>query len=101
MSESGMLYNFEWDPQKAGLNRAKHGVAFEEAATVFLDPAALSMPDTEHGGTEERWITMGFSSRGRLLVVCHTFKEVARKRCRVRFISSRRATRKERSSYGK
>ena len=51
-----MQYNFEWDPVKAHANRKKHGVGFEEAATVFLDPRALSLFDTTHGQGEDRWI---------------------------------------------
>ena len=101
MSDFTMTYDFEWDPIKKERNLIKHGVAFEEAATVFLDPDALSELDSKHGGFEERWITMGFSTGGRLLVVCHTFDEVGRRRCRIRLISSRRAARKERQSYGK
>ena len=68
-------YDFEWDPFKAIANRQKHGVPFEEATTVFLDPRALSVYDAEHGEREERWVMMGISSVGRLLVVCHTFRE--------------------------
>jgi len=82
-------------------NLTKHGVGFEEAATVFLDPSALSIYDTEHNEVEDRWTTMGFSSGGRLLVVCHTFQVMDRRRSRIRIISSRRSTRKERKFYGK
>ena len=101
MANPTMIYDFEWDPTKAKMNLAKHGVGFEEAATVFLDAGALSVYDSEHSEGEDRWITMGFSSGGRLLVVCHTFEVMDRKRCGVRIISSRRSTRKERVSYGK
>ncbi|MEW6440016.1 MAG: BrnT family toxin [bacterium] len=95
------IYDFEWDPLKARMNHRKHGVGFEEAATVFLDSGALSVYDSEHSEVEDRWITMGFSSGGRLLVVCHTFEEIDRRRYRVRIISSRRTTRKERQFYAK
>jgi uncharacterized protein len=101
MAAPTIIYEFEWDPAKARTNLTKHGVGFEEAATVFLDADALSAYDSEHSETEERWITMGFSSAGRLLVVCHTFEVVDRRRCRVRIFSSRRSTRKERAFYGK
>ena len=63
-----MRYDFEWDPQKAKSNFHKHGVSFEDAATVFQDANALSIFDDEHSIKEERWITLGISSSGRLLV---------------------------------
>ena len=68
-------FTFEWDPEKAYYNCNKHGIAFEEAATVFKDPKALSIFDPDHSRTEDRWITMGISEKGRLLVVSHTFLE--------------------------
>jgi uncharacterized DUF497 family protein len=52
-------YNFEWDPKKAHSNKDKHGVSFEEAATVFLDPMAMTIYDPDHGEIEDRWITIG------------------------------------------
>lgn len=64
-----MIYEFEWDPEKARANQHKHGVPFEEAATVFLDPRAVSLYDEEHSEQEDRWITLGFASTGRILVV--------------------------------
>ena len=54
-----MNYNFEWDPQKARLNHKKHGIRFEEAATIFRDPKALTIFDPDHSKIEDRWITMG------------------------------------------
>ncbi|MFO7910845.1 MAG: BrnT family toxin [Desulfotignum sp.] len=54
-------YNFEWNPVKGGENQHKHGVAFDEAATVFRDSNALSIFDSDHSESEERWITMGLS----------------------------------------
>ena len=101
MTDPTTIYDFEWDPIKARMNLTKHGVGFEEADTVFLDPGALSVYDTEHSEVEDRWITMGFSSGGRLLLVCHTFKVADHTHCRIRIISSRRSTRKERIFYGK
>ncbi len=86
--------NFDWDPKKAELNRRKHGVSFDEAATVFLDPMAVSGPDPEHSIGEDRYITFGFSSLGRLLAVCHTYRPGA-----IRIISARRAARGERKMY--
>jgi len=99
MADSTTIFDFEWDRKKARMNLNKHGVGFEEAATVFLDAGALSVYDSEHSEAEDRWITMGFSSGGRLLVVSHTFDVVDRRRCHVRIISSRRPTRKERVFY--
>lgn len=95
-----MNYDFEWDPNKARANHRKHRVAFEQAATVFRDPRALSVFDDAHSGTEERWITLGISAGGSLLVVHHTFEEVDPHRVRIRIISSRRATEEETRQYG-
>lgn len=92
-------YNLEWDPEKAKGNLAKHEVAFESAATVFLDPNALSVFDEDHSGEEERWITMGFDGSGALLVVHHTFQNVDESTCAVRVISARKATKTEAHQY--
>ncbi len=93
-------YNFEWDPWKAKINRDKHGVAFDEAATVFKDSKAVSIFDPDHGETEERWITLGISEKGRLLVVIHTFVEDRKDTVTIRLISSRKAKKKEIKTYG-
>ena len=85
---------YEWDPAKATANVRKHGVSFEEAASVFLDPAALTFPDPDHSGDEERAITIGQSARQRVLFVAHTEPED-----RLRIISARRATRQEQDQY--
>lgn len=94
-----MVYNFEWDHQKARSNLEKHKVAFEEAATVFRDPRALNMYDPDHSESEDRWITLGIGSSGRLLVVCHTFNEESEESVLVRIYSARRPTSKESRSY--
>ena len=86
--------NFDWDPQKAEVNLRKHGLSFDEAATVFLDPMAVSGPDPEHSVGEDRYITFGFSRLGRLLAICHTYRPGA-----IRIISARRVTRGERKIY--
>jgi len=93
-------YNFEWDPLKARDNRDKHGVTFDEAATVFRDSKALSIFDPDHSETEDRWITKGISEKGRLLVVAHTFQEESEDAVAIRIISSRKATKKETETYG-
>ncbi|OGV83466.1 MAG: hypothetical protein A3K19_17615 [Lentisphaerae bacterium RIFOXYB12_FULL_65_16] len=94
-----MQYDFEWDTGKARTNRTKHGVSFEEAATVFSDPGMLTLYDDEHSGQEERWVTLGISATGRLLVVCHTFREESDDTVRVRIFSSRKATTPETAQY--
>ena len=86
--------NFEWDPRKAAENLRRHGVAFDEAATVFGDPFAVTFPDPDHSGTEERLITFGLSLQNRLLVVSHTSR-----RPRIRIISARLMARRERKIY--
>jgi len=94
-----MNYNFEWDPVKATSKRQKHRVSFEEAVTIFLDPCALSLYDDAHSQEEDRWITLGISSSGRLLVVCHTFRRMERSAGSIRIFSSRKATKRESKQY--
>ena len=94
-----MQYNFEWDPVKARSNRAKHSVDFEEAATVFRDPEMLTLYDDEHSVDEDRWITLGISARGRLLIVCHTYREETTDSAVIRIFSSRKATKHEIQEY--
>ena len=81
---------FEWRSEKAAENLKKHGVSFEEAVTVFYDPLAATFDDPDHSLGERRFITVGYSSRGRLLIVCHTERKGA-----LRLISARRATARE------
>jgi uncharacterized protein len=85
---------FTWDVTKADLNRRKHGVDFDEAATVFGDPLAGTFPDTDHSIGELRLISVGRSFAGRLLVVGHTESPEE-----VRIISARPATTHERKAY--
>ena len=68
-------FNFKWDPQKAAAIVRKHGISFERAAAVFQDREALSLYDQAHSQSEDRWITLGMDSQGRLLVVSHTWRE--------------------------
>jgi uncharacterized protein len=95
------LYQFEWDPQKARQNVSKHGIAFERATTIFLDPRALSEFDEEHSQTENRWITMGLDRAGTLLVVCHDYRDETDSSARIRLISARQATKNEIKQYKK
>jgi uncharacterized DUF497 family protein len=67
-----MPLEFAWDLRKARSNLAKHGVAFEEASTIFGDSLSLTIPDPEHSHMERRHITMGTTFNGKLLVVVHT-----------------------------
>ena len=86
---------YEWDPVKAAANAKKHRVTFEEAASVFLDPSALTFWDPEHSDEEDREITIGRSVRRRVLFVAHAARAGG-----VRIISARRATRREQKQYG-
>ncbi len=83
-----------WDLAKAILNREKHGVDFEEAATIFRDPLLLVQPDLEHSQEEQRWLALGQSVHQLLLVVVHTDDDRT-----IRMISARKATPKERRRY--
>jgi uncharacterized protein len=94
-----MRFEFDWDPVKAVSNVAKHGVSFEEAMPVFLDPLALSRPDEDSSMEEERWVTMGQGQDTKLLVVVHTHAEIAEDTVAVRIISVRRPTRREIRQY--
>ena len=89
-----MPLNFEWDEAKAKSNVRKHGVGFEEAATVFADPLSLTISDPAHSQAEDRFIILGESFSGKLLVVVHTERGD-----NLRIISARRATRRERENY--
>ena len=84
----------EWDEEKNALNVQKHGVSFEEAATVFGDPLSDTFDDPDHSAEENRFITTGTSEKGRLLIVSHTDREG-----RIRIISARELTKQERRSY--
>lgn len=88
-----------WDTAKAHSNLAKHGVTFAQAATVLLDPLAVTVFDAAHSQDEERWFTLGLSSEGTLLAVAHTYQSTDTGQARVRIISAREATRRERQQY--
>ena len=93
-----MRIDFDWDPAKAASNAGKHGVSFEEAIMAFRDPMALSFLDLD-SADEERWITLGEATTGNLLLVVHTWAEIAPDRSLVRIISARRPTRNEMRQY--
>jgi len=88
---------FAWDEGKAEDNRRKHGVAFEEAATVFADENGRLKHDPDHSQEEDRFILLGFSAKLRLLLVCHAYRENDEV---IRIISARKATPNERKQYG-
>jgi hypothetical protein len=86
-----------WDDAKAQENVRKHGVSFEEAATVFADENARMKHDPDHSREEDRFILLGFSAKLRLLLVCHAYRENDEM---IRIISARKATPNERRQYG-
>ena len=85
---------FEWDPAKATANEQKQGVTFEEAASVFGDPLAVTFYDPKHSDDEDRYLTIGLSAAGRIILLSHTDRGDA-----VRIISAREATSAERKGY--
>jgi uncharacterized DUF497 family protein len=89
---------FEWDPRRAEANAAKHGVSFDDAVTVFLDPEALDGPDLQHSSAEERFRRLGRSADGRVLMVAYTIRRSGDAEA-IRVISARRASRREREAY--
>jgi len=90
---------FTWDVQKAIANFDKHGVSFEEAATVFADPEGLHLEDKQHSKKELRFYRIGESSNGRILIVVFTVRKVRDDKETIRIISARQASRKERQAY--
>jgi uncharacterized DUF497 family protein len=90
---------FSWDAAKALGNIGKHGVSFEEAATVFSDPEGLDWEDLEHSPIESRSVRLGFSIAGRILFVVYTIRRLKNGKETIRIISACQATRKERQAY--
>ncbi len=89
-----MPYQFEWDAEKAAANLRKHGVSFDEAVTAFGDPLSVLLPDPDHSVGEARYLVLGLSTKGRLLVVAFVERPP-----RTRIISARLATKRERQDY--
>lgn len=85
---------FNWDPSKAQENLLNHGISFEEATTVFSDPLAGTIPDPDHSVGEARFLTIGWTANGRLIVVSHIEEGDT-----IRIISAREATAHERKQY--
>ena len=90
---------FDWDRRKAQINRQKHKVSFEEASSIFFDTFVFTSRDENHSDQEERFISVGMSQAGRLLVVIHTQWYEAPDTTVIRIISSRKATTGERRRY--
>ena len=89
-----MGLHFEWDTNKARFNLAKHSISFEEASTVFGDINSITITDPAHSVSEERYVILGQSYKGKLMVVVHTERGE-----NIRIISARAANRKERKTY--
>jgi uncharacterized DUF497 family protein len=90
---------FAWDARKATRNLRKHGVSFEEAATVFADPDALEWEDMEHSRDEYRFKRLGISSQGRILILVYSYRRTKDGKETLRIITARRASPKEREAY--
>ena len=88
--------SFDWDEQKDKINQQKHGISFEEAESVFLDDYAVQFWDEEHSQDEERFLLLGLSSKMRILLVVHCFRE---EDAIIRIISARKATKNESKEY--
>lgn len=89
-----MALKFEWDSRKAQINKRKHGITFEQASTIFGDPLSLTIPDPAHSIGEDRFVTIGASVNGKLIVVVHVdYDDI------IRIISARNATRNEKRQY--
>ena len=89
-------YKFEWDESKSESNLRKHGIPFEEAVSVFSDNLSRLIPDPDSSYGEERFIILGESSKSRLLVVCHCYRDSLGV---IRLISARRADKREQKKY--
>ena len=87
---------FEWDSTKSALNAKKHGIGFDEAKSIFSDERAKLITDPEHSDDEDRFILLGLSTKLRLLVVCHCYRD---KNNVIRIISARKATTVESKEY--
>jgi uncharacterized protein len=85
---------FSWDERKASANLRRHGIRFEEAATVFIDPVGRAYDDPDHSAYEARFLLVGHSLAGRILLVVHAEKDDT-----IRIISARRATPREREDF--
>ena len=92
-------YEFDWDPAKATSNKVKHDVLFDDAVLVFGDPLALSRLEDGAVSNEDRWVTIGLNPATGLLLVVHTFVEIAEDHAYIRIISARKPTKREKRHY--
>jgi uncharacterized DUF497 family protein len=92
---------FAWDSRKAARNLEKHGVSFEEAATVFADPDALEWEDLEHSARENRFKRLGISIEGRILILVYSYRSLKSDKETIRIITARRASPKECEAYAR
>jgi uncharacterized protein len=92
---------FAWDARKAARNLEKHGVSFEEAATVFADPDALEWEDLEHSTRENRFKRLGISIEGRILILVYSYRRLKDGKETIRIITARRTSPKEREAYSR
>lgn len=90
---------FEWDHKKATLNLQKHGISFEETSSVFFDPEALDGPDLKHSEEEPRFLRIGISVLGKVLVASYTIRRKYNEISQIRIISARKANKKEKQAY--
>ena len=99
-------FHFDWSEAKAAINFSKHGVSFELASSVFNDPRILTVADTEHSESEERWFSVGLASNGTMLSIAYLWAEPEPGvepepgLVKIRLITARRATAQEIRSYG-
>ena len=92
---------FAWDARKAARNLEKHGVSFEEAASVFADPDALEWEDLEHSHRENRFKRLGISAEGRIIILVYSYRRLKDGKETLRIITARRASPKEREAYAR
>ena len=94
-----LVYQFDWDPNKARINLKKHRVSFLLAMSVFHDPLSITIFDEAHSENEERWVTVGKAENGQTLVIVHTFQLISAKEAKLRIITARKADKQERLDY--
>ena len=93
-------FHFDWSEAKAAINFNKHGVSFELASSVLNDPRILTVADTEHSESEERWFSVGLAGNGTMLSIAYLWAEAELGLVKIRLITARRATAQEIRSYG-
>lgn len=92
-------FQFEWDEAKAAANLRKHGVSFELASSIFSDPRILTLADTTHSESEERWFSIGLANNGVPMSIAYLWTEAGARLVKIRLITARRATAAEIRHY--